>query len=298
MESLSQSFRALGDTTRLRLLRLLAEAPLNVSELVSLVGVAQSSVSHHLAKLRALGLVREERQAGYSYYALAVAAGDPRWPLIQMAVEQGDDGTGDLARLKDLLRGRENRLALNEKLLEPGQSWFVWSRAVASLLPRMDVADFGCGTGALTFALAGAARSATGIDRNATLLRQARARARREGLANVRFVRGDLHALEIPAASFDLVVISQSLHHVEDPARVLGEAARVLRPQSRLVVLELLPHRETWVRERLGHRALGFKPESLGQVAAAAGFRGLRTDVPPHDAGSPFRVFILTGATR
>ena len=68
MDVLSQSFRVLGDATRLRILRLVAQAPLNVTELVSLVGVAQSSVSHHLGKLKGLGLIREERQAGYSYY--------------------------------------------------------------------------------------------------------------------------------------------------------------------------------------------------------------------------------------
>ncbi|MGZ6059786.1 MAG: ArsR/SmtB family transcription factor, partial [Myxococcaceae bacterium] len=82
METLSQSFRALGDPTRLRILRLVASAPLNVSELVSVVGVAQSSVSHHLGKLRQLGLVREERAAGFTYYSLGVDAADVQAPLI------------------------------------------------------------------------------------------------------------------------------------------------------------------------------------------------------------------------
>src|SRR5262249_35044545 len=80
MEELSESFRALGDPTRLRILRLVGEAPLNVSEIVSLVGVAQSSVSHHLSRLRGLELIREERQAGYTYYSLSLPPTDPRWP--------------------------------------------------------------------------------------------------------------------------------------------------------------------------------------------------------------------------
>jgi len=261
MNALSQSFRALGDTTRLRILRLLATAPLNVSELVSLVGVSQPSVSHHLAKLRALGLVREQRQAGFSFYALALARGDTRWPLVQLALEQ-DDAQGDLARLQELLRRRDHRLALNERLLEPGQSWFVWSRAVASLLPPLDVADFGCGAGALTFALAASAKSVTGIDHNESALAQARARVQREGFPNVAFLQADLQDLGLPRGSFDLVVISQSLHHVDDPARVLGEAHRVLRPRSRLLVLELLPHEETWVRERLIPRGM-VSPDDL-----------------------------------
>src|SRR5688500_15940404 len=118
MEVLSQSFRALGDPTRLRILRLVAEAPLNVSELVQLVGVAQPSVSHHLAKLRGLELIREERQAGFTYYSLAVEASDERYPLVALA-RGSDDGHGDVARLRDLLRNREDRQALNERLLEP-----------------------------------------------------------------------------------------------------------------------------------------------------------------------------------
>src|ERR1044072_425278 len=111
MELLSQSFRALGDPTRLRILRLVARAPLNVSELVSLVGVAQPAVSHHLGKLKALGLIREERQAGFTYYSLALEPADVRWPLIRLAREAQDED-GDLDRLQHLLRVRREPEAL------------------------------------------------------------------------------------------------------------------------------------------------------------------------------------------
>src|ERR1700694_3470724 len=165
MESLSQCFRALGDPTRLRILRLLAEAPLNVSELGALIGVGQPSVSHHLSKLRRLGMVREERQAGFTYYSLAPENGDSRWPLIQLA-QQAQDENGDRARLTDLLRQREDRQALNEKLLEPGQSWFLWATALASLLPPLEVADFGCGSGVLSVAIARWAKRVIAIDQS------------------------------------------------------------------------------------------------------------------------------------
>src|SRR5438477_542297 len=104
MESLSQAYRTLGDATRLRILRLIAQTPLNVSELVSLVGIAQPSVSHHLGKLKAMKLLREDRQNGFTYYALGVAKDDPRWPLVRVAIEEKGDSDGDLARLQDLLR--------------------------------------------------------------------------------------------------------------------------------------------------------------------------------------------------
>src|SRR5215510_5852408 len=212
METLSQSFRALGDPTRLRILRLVAAAPLNVSELVSVVGVAQSSVSHHLSKLLQLGLVREERAAGFTYYSLAVDAEDVKAPLVKMAVD-AEDETGDRARLTDLLREREDRQALNERLLEPGQSWFLWASALGSLLPPLVAADFGCGTGALSVEIARWARRVIAIDRSREALDQAKERAEREGLANIQFLRQDLHRLSLADAELDLVVISQSLHH-------------------------------------------------------------------------------------
>ncbi|MBJ6765348.1 ArsR family transcriptional regulator [Myxococcaceae bacterium JPH2] len=294
MDELSQSFRVLGDSTRLRILRLVAEAPLNVTELVSLVGVAQSSVSHHLGKLRGLGLIREERQAGFSYYSLALESADSRWPLIRLARE-AEDAAGDSARLKDLLRAREDRQALNERLLEPGQSWFLWAGALASLLPPLDVADFGCGSGPLSVATARWARHVWAIDQNADALTQARERAQREGRANITFLREDLHRLSLSDGSMDLVVISQSLHHVESPASVLSEAARILKPGGRVVVLELMPHDERWVLERLGHRHLGFAPEFLESALSEAGFTSFSRETHARDGASPFRVFLLTG---
>jgi ArsR family transcriptional regulator len=294
MEELSQSFRALGDPTRLRILRLVSEAPLNVTELVSLVGVAQSSVSHHLGKLKGLGLLREERQAGFSYHSLAVGPDDTRWPLIRLARE-AEDATGDMARLRDLLRQREDRQALNERLLEPGQSWFLWAGALASLLPPLDVADFGCGTGALSVSIARWASRVWAIDQSAEALAQARERATREGRTNITFLREDLHRLSLPPGERDLVVISQSLHHMESPPAVLAEAARILKPGGKLVVLELMPHDERWVRERLGHRHLGFAPETLEASLREVGFGSLSRETHARDGASPFRVFLLTG---
>jgi len=297
MEALSESFKALGDPTRLRILRLVGEAPLNVSELVSLVGVAQSSVSHHLSKLRGLDLIKEDRQAGYTYYSIALPPSDPRWPLIRLTKE-AEDPHGDRARLTDLLRRREDRQALNEKLLEPGQSWMLWATALSTLLPPLDVADFGCGTGVLSVELGRWAKRVVAIDRSASSLEQAKARAEKAGLTNLTFLEADLHKLPLPAAKKDLVVISQSLHHVTEPEGVLHEAARLLKPGGRIVVLELMPHEEQWVSERLGHVHLGFQPQVLQEQLRAAGFKDIEFTPYAREGASPFRVFLLTGAKK
>src|SRR5438067_12257179 len=235
MESLSQAYRTLGDATRLRILRLIAQTPLNVSELVSLVGIAQPSVSHHLGKLKAMKLLREDRQNGFTYYVRGVAKDDPRWPLVRVAIEEKGDSDGDLARLQDLLRRREDRQALNERLLEPGQSFQLWSRALGRLLPHLDVADLSCGTGALSVEVARWARSVGAIDQSREALEAARARGGRRGARNVEFVLADLHELDL-RRRFDLVVASQSLHFVDDPPRVLSETRKLLKKHGRLLL--------------------------------------------------------------
>jgi len=291
MEALSQAYRALGDATRLRILRLIAQTPLNVSELVSLVGIAQPSVSHHLGKLKAMKLLIEERQNGFTYYALDLDKDDARWPLVKVAIEDKTDADGDLSRLAELLRRREDRQALNERLLEPGQSFQLWSRALGQLLPRLDVADLGCGTGALSVEMARWARSVLAIDKSRDALEAARARAEREGARNVEFITGDLHKLDI-RRRFDLVVASQSLHFVDDPPRVLSQARKLLKKGGKLLVLELLPHGEEWVRDRLGHRWLGFEPAQLAAALEAEGFGSISTEMLPGGAAA-FRPFLL-----
>ncbi len=301
MNALSDSFRALSDTTRLRVLRCLAASPLNVTELVQVLGVGQSNVSHHLARLKRLGLVAEERQGSAKLFSLIRGSeGSALGALVRMAVEWKEDDFGDLARLREALRTREDRQTLNERLLEPGQSWLLWGRAVASLLPAVDAADFGCGSGVLTVEMARWARTVTAIDASPAALAKAKARAAAAGTevsSRIRFVQDDLLSLRMPKERFDLVVLSQSLHHVEDPPRAIGTAWRVLRPGGRLVVLELLPHKEGWVVERLGHRWLGFEPAAVRRWTEDVGFSSIDLDESAARPGDPFRVFRL-GATK
>ncbi len=294
MDSLTEAFRALGDPTRLRILRLVGEARLNVSEVVSLIGVAQSSVSHHLTKLKALDLIKEERHGGFTYYSLGIDERAPWWPLFKLAQSEVDTH-GDKARLTELLSRRDDVQSLNEKLLEPGQSWRLWSTALSSLLPPLEVVDFGCGTGSLTVELARWAKQVIAIDRSESALEKAKAEALRQGLHNITFLAADLERLPLASATIDLVVVSQSLHHVNNIEAVLAEGARLLKPGGRMVVLELLPHEEEWVRTRLGHQHLGLDPSHVENAMRAVGLKAEHSVAAPRDSASPFKAFLLTG---
>ncbi|MBI4080977.1 MAG: metalloregulator ArsR/SmtB family transcription factor, partial [Candidatus Lambdaproteobacteria bacterium] len=301
MINLANGLKLLGDETRLRILRLLAREPVNVSELTAILGLAQSGVSRHLGLLRQAGLVEERPEGPWSYYALPDAAalegaGAQLYRIVLAALEQVGDPYGDQARLAEALRRREEAgVAPTARFLEPGQSWYAFARALLTLLPALDAIDLGCGDGTLTLELARGARSVLGVDVNPAAIQAAERRAAAAGLANARFRVGRIEALAEPAAAFDLALLSQSLHHLPEPGAGLAEAARVLRPGGRVVVTDLAPHQERWVVEKLGHAHLGFAPEALARLLGEAGFTDVRVEPVPPRRGEVFRVLVATG---
>ena len=302
MKAPSALYRLLGDEVRLRILRILAQERLNVSELTAVLGLAQSGVSRHLGLLKESGLVEERREAGYTYYRATTANGHaPVWDLLgrQFAESAGDPALrADDARLKEVLRVRKESFAAHgdgDRQLVPGRSWAAWARALGMLLPAWTVADLGCGDGYLTLEAARFAARVIAVDRSTNVLDRARALAVRRGVRNVDWRRGELESVPIDDGSVDLVVLSQALHHAADPAKALAEAARVLVPGGRLVLLDLRQHDEAWVRERLGDRWLGFDDDELQRLLAGAGLDDVRVRVGAKSTGDPFTVLIAAG---
>jgi ArsR family transcriptional regulator len=300
-------FRLLADPTRLRLLRVLGQDRFNVTELTAILGVAQSGVSRHLGLLKDAGLVVEQRDAGFAYYRLpdaaTVEARSPLWALIaQQSAAAATDRAGreDDARLHEVLRHRDENFETpgDARQLVPGRSWAAWARALGELLPALDVADIGCGDGAMALEAARWARHVTGIDRSDDVLERAKARAARRQVTNVEWKKGDLARLPLRDAAVDVAVLSQSLHHASDPERAIAEAARVLRPGGRMLILDLQRHDQTWVRARFGDRHLGFAAGDLTALVAGAGFAGARVTVGARRRGDPFTVLIATGVKR
>ena len=308
MKEASALYRLLGDEARLRLLRVLSRERLNVTELTGVLGLAQSGVSRHLGLLKDAGLVSEERDGGFTYYRLARPLGgdaDPLAAVLRTQFEESADDPSvraDEARLQEVLRVRKENFdrhaaadTRDARQLVPGRSWAAWSRALGLLMPPLTVADLGCGEGYLTIEAARWAARVVAVDRSEVVLDRARALAERRRVANVTWKKGELEKLPIKNAAVDVAMLSQALHHAQQPARAVAEAVRVTKPGGRVLVLDLRQHDEEWVRRKLGDRRLGFDDAELRKMLAGAGLRDVKVGVGARKAGDPFTVLIACG---
>jgi SAM-dependent methyltransferase len=310
MISAAGLFRLLGDEARLRILRLLTVERLNVTELTGILGIAQSGVSRHLGLLKDAGLILEEREGGYTYFrpAPALSEGgnglDPLATLLKAEFETAaatETGRADAARLAEIRRLRKENFDAhagpdtNERQLVPGRSWAAWARALGHLLPRWRVADIGCGEGYLTIEASRWADRVIAIDRSPVVLKRARALATRRRVRNVIWKKGELDRLPLRDASVDVALLSQALHHAADPAGAVAEAARVVVPGGRVLVLDLREHNEKWVRTRLGDRWLGFSDDAMAKLLKGAGLTEVRVGVGARRIGDPFTVIVASG---
>jgi ubiquinone/menaquinone biosynthesis C-methylase UbiE len=166
------------------------------------------------------------------------------------------------------------------------------------LLPPLEVADLGCGEGYLTVETARWARHVTAVDRSAGVLTRAKALAARKRLTNITWKKGELEAVPIDNGTMDVAILSQALHHAADPAAALSEASRILTTGGRLLILDLRPHDETWVREKLGDQWFGFSDEHLSGLLTRAGFTDVRVALGARRTNDPFAVLLAIGTKK
>ncbi|HZT75682.1 MAG TPA: metalloregulator ArsR/SmtB family transcription factor [Vicinamibacterales bacterium] len=308
MKDASALYRLLGDEARLRLLRILSKERLNVTELTGVLGLAQSGVSRHLGLLKESGLLSEERDGGFTYYRLADALASGEHGLAPVLRAQFDEAASeatvraDEARLQEVLRLRKENFdahagpdTRDARQLVPGRSWAAWSRALGLLMPKLKVADLGCGEGYLTIEAARWASRVIAVDRSEAVLHRAKALARRRRVSNVIWKKGELEKLPIRDGTVDVAMLSQALHHAQHPARAVAEAVRVTAPGGRVLVLDLRRHHEEWVRGKLGDRRLGFDDDELKKLLVGAGLADVKVGVGARKSGDPFTVLIASG---
>ena len=267
-----------GDPTRVRLLALLARHELTVAELTGILEVGQSRVSTHLGRLREAGLLRDRRNGASTVYALNGAMPQDARGLWTLLERQIDDTVlaSDARRCEELLRARDSGAGWPdavagqmERHYSPGRTWEATARAFLGLVRLGDVLDGGSGDGTIAQLVVPRARSVTCLDRSPRVL--AAARQRLSDAPNVRYLLGDLEAIPARAERFDHVLLFNVLTSAQQPARLVAEAARVLRPGGGITLVALDAHHHAEVTSRYGHLHPGFKPAAVRRMLTQAG---------------------------
>ncbi len=285
LEDLVLELRAAGEVSRLRILDLLSAGELSVGELAQVMGQSQPRLSRHLKLLNAAGLIERMPEGAWVFYRLP-ASGKVR-ELVDVLC--GAIDPSDPSRVRD----RERLEEVRARRTATAQQYFArvadqWDElralqyseseieaaivAAAGAGPFEFVADFGTGTGRMLTLLAGSAARVEGIDLSHQMLTVARSNLAAAGAANATVRHGDVAAVPYDADCADLVIIHQVLHYLDEPSRALVEAARVLKPGGRLIVVEFAPHQLEALRDEHAHRHLGVADADFHKWTQAAGF--------------------------
>jgi ArsR family transcriptional regulator len=288
-----KSLKLLSDATRLRILSLVADQALSVAELQEILGMGQSRISTQLSLLKTEGLVTDERSGKNNIYTCSAAA--DLMEVARLAAAEVPEVAADQSALRHLLRKRKDtaRAYFDElagrfgKDYVPGRSWKALAEALIKVLNYQVVADLGAGEGTLAQLLAQRAKKVIAVDLSPKMVEFGQNLATQNGLLNLEYRIGDIEAPPIDDACLDLAVLSQALHHAENPQRAVDAAFRILKPGGRLIVLDLLQHHFDEARELYGDRWLGFAESELAGMLERAGFLQIETVVADREAEAP-----------
>lgn len=296
--TLLAALQALAEPTRLRLAVLLSETELTVTELTTILGQSQPRVSRHLKMMVDAGLLLRHREGAWVFFALDRGHASAGLVHAAMARVDIDDAVlaGDRARLDEVrlerARAADRYFATHAADWTRIRALHVADESVERLVldtvgqgPFRAVLDLGTGTGRMLELLSDRAERAVGIDASPAMLAVARARIEQAGLRNVQLRHGDIYAVPVEQGAYDVVVIHQVLHFLDDPSRAVREAARALRPGGRLVVVDFAPHAQEFLRAEHAHRRLGFAADEVAHMIEEAGLEpASHADLPPAGA--------------
>ncbi len=302
---LLDALKAAGEDTRLRLIAVLAEAELTVSDLTEILGQSQPRISRHLKLLAEAGLVERHREASWIFYRRANEGEGGQ--VVSRLLELLDRTDPVLARDRerlDAVRHARARAAQTyfstharewdeiRKLHVPEEAVEAAMRDILADKPIRTLLDLGTGTGRMLEVFAPEIERGLGLDLSPDMLAVARTHLDHAGIRNCQLRQSDIYAIPAPRDSFDAVIIHQVLHFLDDAGRAIHEAARVLRPGGRLLVVDFAPHDLEFLRESHAHRRLGFPREAMEGWLASAGLvpERFRTLVPERRTGDALTV--------
>jgi len=278
------SLRAAAEPTRLRILALLAEGELTVTEITGILGQSQPRVSRHLKLLLEGGLIERFKEGSWAFFRSVDSGRTPGLAASILALLDPQD--------PELERDRQRLTEIRARRSEAAAGYFrahafEWNRLRALHVEESEVEaamlealgpdsldallDLGTGTGRILELFSGRIRRGLGLDLNHEMLAVARANLDRTGLRHLQVRHGDVYNIAVEPASFEAVVLHQVLHFLDEPARAVREAARVLKPGGRLLVVDFAPHELEFLRDEHAHRRLGFAQDEVRAWIEAAG---------------------------
>ncbi|MFD0916296.1 metalloregulator ArsR/SmtB family transcription factor [Pseudahrensia aquimaris] len=278
--------RAAGEATRMRLLALLERAELTVSELVEILDQSQPRLSRHLKLLVEAGLAVRYQEGAWAYFRTANRG--PARAFLDVALSGiGDDDPDlatDIAKLNAVRERRAQRAATyfasNAEDWNKIRSLHVPEGAVESDMLEMglrhkpqSILDLGTGTGRILELFAPYVARGVGVDASQDMLAIARTALAVSEFSHLQVRHGDVYKLEAEDA-FDLVVVHQVLHFLEDAETALQRAADHLAPDGRLLVVDFAPHTLEFLRDEHAHRRLGISFEQMSSWLLSAGLVG------------------------
>ena len=280
-----EMLRAAGEATRLRVLALLAKEELAVIELGRILEQSQPRVSRHLKLLTDAGLVERFPDGAWVFHRLSAA--EPARGFIDgvlAMINPADPAyAADRSRLAQVQGERKGEAAAyfarNANHWDEIRSLHVDESDVEAAIlraagpgPFRRLVDLGTGAGRMLTLLGCKAEQSVGLDLSQSMLNIARGAVTEAGLeARSELRHGDIFATGLPSRSADLVVIHRVLHYLSDPAAALAEAARLVRPGGRLLVIDFAPHAIESLRDQHQHRRLGFSDDEMGRWLTEAG---------------------------
>jgi ubiquinone/menaquinone biosynthesis C-methylase UbiE/DNA-binding transcriptional ArsR family regulator len=277
LDGLVDVLKAAGEPTRLRLLALLAAGDLTVTDLTEILGQSQPRISRHLKLLGEAGLIDRYQEGAWAYFRLKQDGNAAHLVRTLLRHTSENDPV--------LLRDGERLTGVKAVRFERAQAYFSRNAAEWDALRRLHVADedvdtalteligtqpvnafldLGTGTGRMLQLLSGIYRRAVGVDASRDMLAVARANLDKAKITSASVRHGDIFNLPLEAQDFDLITIHQVLHFLYQPELALAEAARMLRPGGRLVIIDLAPHALEYLRDEHAHLRLGFSHAMMG----------------------------------
>jgi len=299
MSSTLKLLKALSDPTRLRIIALLDKDELSVNELQEITRMGQSRISTHLGLLQDSGLVQSRRDGKRTFYKLNLNENGASKEFVELATRGArelPEQSSDQINLKRILNRRREQAQVYfnqvagrfDRVYGPGRSWQAFGHLLLRIVPPLVVADLGSGEGLLSELLARRCKRVIAVDNSEKIVAFGAAKAKKNNLKNLEFRLGDLESPPIDPGTIDLAILSQALHHAQQPSRAIAAVYDILKPAGQIMILDLAKHSFERARELYGDRWLGFAESDLHRWLEEAGFKRIEINVvaledqPPH----------------